>query len=719
MSFDNDVPTVQATATTADYHALNAAINLYNADGQLQLDKDKEAARSYFLNHINPSTTFFYSLEEKLEFLFENEYYEREMFAKYDYETQIKPLYKQVYAVKHRFASFLGALKFYSQYALKTFDGMRYLERFEDRVAANALYLGDGDYELARAVADEMIHGRYQPATPTFQNAGKKQRGEPVSCFLIRTEDNLESIMRSVQSAAQLSKRGGGVGVNVNNIREAGAPIKKMEGQSSGIVPFAKTLDNVFVWINQLGQRSGAGVIYLSVFHPDVEAVLDSKRENADELVRLKTLSIGLMVPDIMFELARNNEPMYQFSPYDVEREYGIPFSDISVTEKYREMVDNPRIRKRKTDARKLFQTIAEVSAESGYPYLIFEDTANRANPIEGRINMSNLCVEIMQVNEPSTYNADGSYAHVGRDISCNLGSLVISSLFEGGDMGKSVEVATRSLSVVSDLSDISSVPSIQRGNSLSHAVGLGVMNYHGFMMENDIDYGSEESIDFTSVFFSALNYYSLVASNKIAVERGESFYEFEKSDYASGAYFAKYVSQTWGPRTEKVRSVFDKYSIHIPTREEWQRLAATVQATGLYNAYRLAVAPNGSISYVQDATSSIHPITSLIESRKEGKVGTVYYGAYGLTNENKDRYKDAYQIGPEKLIDVYAAAAVHIDQSLSMTLFFDKDATSRTVIKAHQYAWKRGVKSVYYARFQRDTIDGMEDPNICVSCSI
>jgi ribonucleoside-diphosphate reductase alpha chain len=204
MPLDTDIPTIQATSVGSDYHALNAAINLYNAEGKLQLEKDREATRSYFLNHVNPSTTFFYSLREKLDFLFENEYYEREVFDQYDFETQIKPLYKRVYAAKHRFTSFLGALKFYSQYALKTFDGQRYLERFEDRVAANALYLGNGDYQLALDAADEMIHGRYQPATPTFQNAGKKQRGEPVSCFLIRTEDNLESIMRSIQSAAAL-----------------------------------------------------------------------------------------------------------------------------------------------------------------------------------------------------------------------------------------------------------------------------------------------------------------------------------------------------------------------------------------------------------------------------------------------------------------------------------------------------------------------------------
>ena len=132
--------------------------------------------------------------------------------------------------------------------------------------------------------------------------------------------------------------------------------------------------------------------MYLHAHHPDIMRFLDTKRENADEKIRIKTLSLGVVVPDITFELAKNDEDMYLFSPYDVERVYGVPFGDISVTEKYREMVDDARIKKTKINAREFFQTLAEIQFESGYPYIMFEDTVNRANPIKGRINMSNLC---------------------------------------------------------------------------------------------------------------------------------------------------------------------------------------------------------------------------------------------------------------------------------------------------------------------------------------
>ena len=171
-----------------------------------------------------------------------------------------------------------------------------------------------------------------------------------------------------------------------------------------------KLLEDSFSYANQLGARQGAGAVYLNAHHPDIMRFLDTKRENADEKIRIKTLSLGVVVPDITFELAKNGEDMYLFSPYDVEKVYGVPFGDISVTEKYREMVDDARIKKTKINAREFFQTLAEIQFESGYPYIMFEDTVNKANPIKGRINMSNLCSEILQVNTPTTYNEDLSY---------------------------------------------------------------------------------------------------------------------------------------------------------------------------------------------------------------------------------------------------------------------------------------------------------------------
>ncbi|MGO1837546.1 class 1b ribonucleoside-diphosphate reductase subunit alpha [Agrococcus casei] len=709
----------QASATQSglDYHALNAMLNLYGPNGEIQFDKDREAANAYFLQHVNQNTVFFHSLKEKLDYLVENEYYEEEVLNKYDFEF-IKSLMKRAYGYKFRFPTFLGAFKYYTSYTLKTFDGKRYLERYEDRVVNVALALADGDRGLATSIVDEIVQGRFQPATPTFLNAGKKQRGELVSCFLLRIEDNMESIGRSINSALQLSKRGGGVAFNLTNIREYGAPIKQIQNQSSGVIPVMKLFEDSFSYANQLGARQGAGAVYLNAHHPDIMRFLDTKRENADEKIRIKTLSLGVVIPDITFELAKKGEDMYLFSPYDVERVYGKPFSDISVTEKYYEMVDDSRISKKKMKAREFFQTIAEIQFESGYPYVVFEDTVNRENPIEGRINMSNLCSEILQVNTPSEYDADLGYEEIGKDISCNLGSMNIAKAMDSSDFGATIETAIRTLTAVSDQSNITSVPSIARGNDMSHAIGLGQMNLHGYLGRERIFYGSEEGIDFTNIYFYTVLFHAIRASNKIAMEKGETFQNFENSKYASGEFFDKYTDQEWKPATEKVEKVFADSGIHIPTQEDWAALKASVQEHGIYNQNLQAVPPTGSISYINHATSSIHPIASKIEIRKEGKLGRVYYPAPHMTNDNLEYFQDAYEIGYEKIIDTYAAATQHVDQGLSLTLFFKDTATTRDINRAQIYAWRKGIKTIYYIRLRQLALEGTEVDG-CVSCML
>ncbi|MBB3595290.1 ribonucleoside-diphosphate reductase alpha chain [Rhizobium sp. BK529] len=700
-----------------DYHALNAMLNLYDDEGKIQLDKDRMAAKQYFLQHVNQNTVFFHNLREKLDYLVTEGYYEQEVLDQYSFNF-IRDLFDQAYAKKFRFPTFLGAFKYYTSYTLKTFDGKRYLERYEDRICMVALALARGNEQLARDLMEEIITGRFQPATPTFLNAGKKQRGELVSCFLLRVEDNMESIGRSINSALQLSKRGGGVALSLTNIREAGAPIKQIENQSSGIIPVMKLLEDSFSYANQLGARQGAGAVYLNAHHPDIMRFLDTKRENADEKIRIKTLSLGVVVPDITFELAKNNEDMYLFSPYDVERVYGVPFTEISVTEKYREMVADARITKKKIKAREFFQVIAEIQFESGYPYIMFEDTVNRANPIAGRISMSNLCSEILQVSEASEFNDDLSYKAMGKDISCNLGSLNIAMAMDSSDFGKTIETSIRALTAVSDMSHISSVPSIEKGNDDSHAIGLGQMNLHGYLARERIHYGSEEGVDFTNIYFYTVTYHALRASNRLAVERGASFKGFENSKYASGEYFDKYTEQDWKPATGKVLALFDDAGIHIPTQGDWLELKKAVMASGLYNQNLQAVPPTGSISYINHSTSSIHPIVSKIEIRKEGKIGRVYYPAPFMTNDNLDYYEDAYEIGPEKIIDTYAAATQHVDQGLSLTLFFRDTATTRDINRAQIYAWKKGIKTIYYVRLRQMALSGTEVQG-CVSCTL
>ncbi|EOI3549019.1 class 1b ribonucleoside-diphosphate reductase subunit alpha [Cronobacter dublinensis] len=703
--------------TPPDYHALNAMLNLYDASGRIQFAKDREAVEAFMAAHVQPRTVTFPDTRARLAYLVSEGYYDDNVLKRYD-AAFVAGLFDEAHRYGFTFKTFLGAWKFYTSYTLKTFDGKRYLEHFPDRACMVALTLACGDEALARQILVEILSGRFQPATPTFLNCGKQQRGELVSCFLLRIEDNMESIGRAVNAALQLSKRGGGVAFSLSNLREAGAPIKRIENQSSGVIPVMKMLEDAFSYANQLGARQGAGAVYLNAHHPDILRFLDTKRENADEKIRIKTLSLGVVIPDITFELAKANAQMALFSPYDVERLYGKPFGDISVSDMYSQLVEDDRVRKRYISARELFQRLAEIQFESGYPYIMFEDTVNRANPIAGRINMSNLCSEILQVNSASTFDENLDYATVGQDISCNLGSLNIAHTMDSPDFGRTVEVAVRALTAVSDMSHIRSVPSIEAGNAASHAIGLGQMNLHGYLAREGIAYGSPEGLDFTNLYFYTVTWHALHTSMRLARERGERFDGFAQSRYASGEYFEKYLTQTWTPKTARVAELFARAGITLPTPEMWRSLRDDVMRHGLYNRNLQAVPPTGSISYINHATSSIHPIVSKIEIRKEGKIGRVYYPAPFMTNENLALYQDAYEIGPEKIIDTYAEATRHVDQGLSLTLFFPDTATTRDINRAQIYAWKKDIKTLYYIRLRQLALEGTEIEG-CVSCAL
>ena len=726
---DTELPLDNTTDTTVeqydpahDYHALNAMLNLYDADGRIQFGKDKAAEREYVTGHVATNTKRFESTGERLRYLIDHQYYAPAVFERYSPEF-LDDFYAHAESSGFEFGTFLGAFKFYTSYALKTFDGKLYLEDFPQRCAAVALELAAGNEQRAVEYLDEMLSGAFQPATPTFLNLGKAQRGEAISCFLVRIEDSMESISRGINAALQLSKRGGGVALLLSNLRELGAPIKHIENQSSGVIPVMKLLEDSFSYANQLGARQGAGAVYLNAHHPDILRFLDTKRENADEKIRIKSLALGVVIPDVTFELAKKKAKMALFSPYDAERVYGKPFADISVTEHYDEMVADDRIRKTYIDAREFFTTLAEIQFESGYPYIVFEDTVTRANPIAGRITMSNLCSEILQVQEASSYNEDLTYSHVGRDVSCNLGSLNIAKAMDAGLAG-TVETAIRALTSVSEHTRIDAVPSICRANDEGHAIGLGQMNLHGFLAREGIQYGSEEALDFTDMYFMTVAYHAYRASHTLAVEHGTAFRGFADSAYAKpageGNYFDKYTDgrRSLAPRTELVRALFERFGVAIPTEADWAELRDDILRDGIYNQNLQAVPPTGSISYINHSTSSIHPIASKIEIRKEGKLGRVYYPAAYMTNENLEYYKDAYEIGWKAIVDTYAEATQHVDQGLSLTLFFPDTATTRDLNKAQIYAWRKGSKTLYYIRIRQQALEGTEVQG-CVSCTL
>ena len=258
----------------------------------------------------------------------------------------------------------------------------------------------------------------------------------------------------------------------------------------------------------------------------------------------------------------------------------------------------------------------------------------------------------------------------------------------------------------------------MREGNDASHAIGLGQMNLHGYLGREHIEYGSEEGLDFTNAYFAAVMYECIRASHKIAVEKGETFKDFEKSEYATGEFFDRYNPEDFQPKTDKVKALFEASDIAVPTAQEWAQLKADVARDGIYNRYLQAIPPTGSISYINNSTSSIHPIASKIEIRKEGKIGRVYYPAPHMDNENAEYFKDAYEVGYEKIIDTYAAATKYVDQGLSLTLFFKDTVTTRDINRAQIYAWRKGIKTLYYIRLRQMALEGTEVEG-CVSCML
>lgn len=689
----------------------NEVLNQYATTGSIDTAKDKEATRSYFLEDVNVRMRHFINLEDKLKYLIEESYYESEFLELYSFEF-IKSLYEKAYSYKFRFSSFMSASKFYEGYAMKSRDGKEILEKYEDRIVIIALYLAQGDETLAEQAVEAMMEA-YQPATPTALNSGKKARGELVSCFKLTMDDTMNSIAENIGYCLELSRLGGGVGVNLTDVRPLGDPIKGILNKASGVIPVAKLLENSFLYSNQLGQRNGSGVAYLNIFHGDIENFISSKKPNADDKIRLATLSTGIIIPGIFFELMKRDKDVVLFSPYDIFKEYGKRMSELSMSEMYYELLDNPNIRKiKRLNARKLYTEIKKAQFESGYPFEIFDDNVNKAHPLKGigRVKMSNLCTEILQVQETSVITDQDQPNEYGLDVSCNLGSLDIHKATKVNDFGQLIDTSIRLLTNVSTMTYIRNVPSVAKANRLMHSIGLGVMNLHGHLVQEGIPYGSQDSIAFIDAFMEAVNYYSLRSSMEIAKEKGQTFHRFADSEYANGEYFNQYTDKKVTSHSSKVTKALG--SVPLITAQMWNELKAEVMEHGLYHAYRLAIAPTGSISYIRNSTASMAPCTERVEIRDYADSRTIYPMPF-MNNDNKHLYTEAYEVNPYELIDVYAAAQKHVDQGISMTLYVTDQWTTEQLAKVYIYAWMKGIKSVYYVR-QR--LQSLEE---CVACQI
>lgn len=709
-----------------NYIILNNKVNMKDKEGNyINLGLDQQAVKEYFLNNINQNTVFFHSLEEKLDYLVENGYYDKKVLDKYTME-EIKEVFKLAYSKKFRFRSYLGAFMFYDRYALRTTDKERILERYEDRLSIIALTIGR-NVEEAKEFLNILINRQLQPATPIYMNSGKLKAGDLVSCFILNLEDNLESIGYTFNSIMKLSQLGGGVGVIGTNIRARGETIKGIENCASGILSPAKVMEDLFSYINQLNTRPGSGALYLSIFHNDIEEFLNSKKVNADEKLRLKTLSTAVVIPDKFMELLKDTSSKYYYTfyPKNVYDVTGIELAYMDMNEWYIKLVENKNIKKTQRNKLQILQEIVKSQSEAGYPYLFFDDNANRVHNLKniGKILGSNICTEIAMVStknniSKNSYTKENTF---GYDINCVLSSLNLVELFECKTDNERLNVIKSSikfLSNVSDLINIESVPSVKKGNDELHSVGLGAMNLQGLFVKYGIDYESDEAKDLTNTLFNYIRFYSLLSSMEIAKERGK-FVGFEKSEYANGKALEKYCNGTVDLeiKTNKVKELLNSIDIVVPNKYDWISLNEDIMKYGIYNAYQMSIAPNQSSAYIMEATPSVQPVSNIVEVRDYGYSQAIYPMPY-LTNENKHLYKNAYEVDQLKMLDLMAVIQQYVDQAISIVVNVKSDTTLKERAKIITYAWQKGIKSLYYWRTQKQSIMADKEP-ICESCSV
>ena len=276
-------------------------------------------------------------------------------------------------------------------------------------------------------------------------------------------------------------------------------------------------------------------------------------------------------------------------------------------------------------------------------------------------------------------------------------------------DIENTVRHSIKALTKVSDKTNIKNAPAVKKANNEMHSVGLGALNLHGFLAQNGIPYESKDAIEFVDAFFRTVNYWSIMESTDIAKERGETFKGFEGSDYQTGKYFERY-DEDFEIKSDKVKALFT--NISIPNKEDWKQLANKVKQDGMYHSYLSAIAPTGSISYVQSATASVMPITDKVEERTYGNSKT-YYPMPGLSSKTWFLYKEAYEMDMFKIVDLIATIQKHVHQGISFTLFVKDSIDTRELSKIYLYAHHKGIKTIYYTR-QKDYSQAE-----CLSCSV
>lgn len=583
------------------------------------------------------------------------------------------------------------------------------LEKTQEMFMGIAMHLSMEETQKvrrAKELYDVLSTLKVTMATPTMSNA-RKPFHQMSSCFIDTVPDSLSGIYRSVDSFAQVSKFGGGMGLYFGKVRASGSDIRGYKGAAGGVIRWIRLVNDTAVAVDQLGVRSGAAAVYLDAWHRDLLEFLQLRTNNGDERMKAHDIFPAICYPDLFYKLAKENlhAPWYLMCPHEIEQVKGYCLEDFYGEEwekRYLDCVQDERIRKRVLPIKEVIRLIIKSAVETGTPFAFNRDHVNRMNPNKhaGIIYCSNLCTEIaqnmsaMEELESETVEIDGEAIVIERHkagdfVVCNLASLILPNIDTEDEeqLRQVIDITVRALDNVID-HNFYPIPYAKITNQRCRAIGLGTSGYHHWLVRHGIAFESEEHLQAVDRLYERINYHALQASCALAKEKGRYRF-FAGSDYDNGDYF----------RLRGYES------------EEWQQLADEIHTYGLRNAYLLAIAPTSSTSIIAGTSAAVDPIMNkfFMEEKKGMMITRV---APDLSPQTFWLYKNAHLIDQSWVVRAAGIRQRHIDQAQSVNLYITNEFTFKGLLNLYIQAWENGVKTIYYVRSKSLEIEE------CESCS-
>lgn len=556
---------------------------------------------------------------------------------------------------------------------------------------------------------------RFVPSTPTLFHAGTRH-AQLSSCYLNVVEDDLNHIFKVYSDNAQLSKWAGGIGTSWSKLRATGALVKTAGINSQGTIPFLKIANDVTVAINRSGRRRGAACVYMENWHYDFEDFLELRKNTGDERRRTHDMNTASWISDLFMKRVKEDKEWTFFSPDEtpeLTEVYGKKFEELYIA--YEEKADKGEIKLyKRVKARDLWKKMLGMLFETGHPWITFKDPANIRSPQDhvGIIHSSNLCTEI-------TLNTSAEETAV-----CNLGSVNLAKhvTAEGLDEKKIEETVTIAMRMLDNVIDLNFYPTVEARNAnMKHRpVGLGVMGFQDVLFKLNIDFASEECVEFSDTSMEMVSYYSILASSKLAKERG-IYKSYKGSKWSRGIFPIDTIALL-----EKDRGMAT--GTDRTERMNWQIVRESVKQNGMRNSNCMAIAPTATISNIVGSVPGIEPIYKNIYVKANISGDFVIVNSYLVTDlkkiglwsaemlnaikyhdgsiqdiveipsDIKNKYKETFEIDMRWLVRAAAVRGKWIDQSQSLNIFFN-GSSGEELSEIYLYAWEMGLKTTYYLR--------------------